>query len=246
MITRRHLSLCLLSAALTACADAPESTATTTDSTTTDSSDSTATATTEPTPTTTTDSTTTAPSTTTTDSTTTTAPSTTTTDSTTTAPPIDEAALADCTAVYAAEAAFATWSCQCQLDQGLITDLDACLADFIDPAGDTCACQLLAADPTQAAGLACLAGAAAQATCVTDLGCDMAAFIDCALPYIDAQASCGDLPHSAAVELQCRGADIITCGDGERIPDTFACDGVDDCADLSDETGCGLLPDTGP
>ncbi|MBL8970850.1 MAG: hypothetical protein JNK56_09740, partial [Myxococcales bacterium] len=145
MITRRHLSLGLLSAALTACADAPEST---TVSATTDSSESTAPATSEPTPTTT-DSTTEP-------STTTTEPATTTSDSATTDPPIDEAALADCTAVYAAEAAFAAWSCQCQLDQGLITDLDACLADLVDPAGDTCACQLLAADPARTADLACL------------------------------------------------------------------------------------------
>lgn len=240
MITRRHLSLGLLSAALTACADAPESTATTTDSTTTDSSESTAPATSEPTPTTT-DSTTTEPSTTTTDS-----PATTTSDSATTDSPIDEAALADCTAVYAAEAAFAAWSCQCQLDQGLITDLDACLADFVDPAGDTCACQLLAADPARTADLACLAGAAELATCVTDLGCDMGAFVACALPYLAAQDRCGDLPRDAAVELQCRGAGTFTCGDGERIPDTFACDLVDDCADMSDETDCNLLPDTGP
>lgn len=239
MITRRHLSLGLLSAALTACADAPEST---TVSATTDSSESTAPATSEPTPTTT-DSTTDS---TTEPSTTTTEPATTTSDSATTDPPIDEAALADCTAVYAAEAAFAAWSCQCQLDQGLITDLDACLADLVDPAGDTCACQLLAADPARTADLACLAGAAELATCVTDLGCDMGAFVACALPYLAAQDRCGDLPRDAAVELQCRGAGTFTCGDGERIPDTFACDLVDDCADMSDETDCNLLPDTGP
>ena len=35
-------------------------------------------------------------------------------------------------------------------------------------------------------------------------------------------------------------SDEFTCDNGECVPDSYVCDGDNDCGDYSDEDGCGM------
>ncbi|XP_077472512.1 low-density lipoprotein receptor-related protein 2a isoform X9 [Stigmatopora argus] len=53
------------------------------------------------------------------------------------------------------------------------------------------------------------------------------------------QQTCTEDPSSEPPTLQC-GANSFSCGNGKCVPNTYRCDGVDDCYDNSDETHCGI------
>jgi len=51
------------------------------------------------------------------------------------------------------------------------------------------------------------------------------------------------LPLLQTEEPLCAGSDELACGDGTCLPRHVFCDGVEDCADSSDENYCGLRQD---
>ena len=52
------------------------------------------------------------------------------------------------------------------------------------------------------------------------------------------QQTCVDDPTNEPPTLQC-GANSFSCSNGKCVPQSYRCDGADDCYDQSDEAGCG-------
>uniref|UniRef100_A0A8C5B335 Low-density lipoprotein receptor-related protein 2 n=1 Tax=Gadus morhua TaxID=8049 RepID=A0A8C5B335_GADMO len=65
----------------------------------------------------------------------------------------------------------------------------------------------------------------------------------CGCPYgmrlAPDQQACLEDPSNEPPALQC-GANAFSCLNGRCVPSGYRCDGVDDCHDDSDESGCGL------
>ncbi len=148
----------------------------------------------------------------------------------------------DCAAGEAASDQLQEQQCTCEVAAGNYPDVATCLADGPPQPPPGCSCEVYAADPAEGPFVACSSAAVVKfAACMQPLACDdMAAMEMCASDYFMALDGCGQPMTStlAQLEIHCGGATAWMCGSGETIPDTWQCDGQDDCKDGSDELDC--------
>lgn len=134
--------------------------------------------------------------------------------------------------------------CQCQVDQGMYSDVDACLAATGGATtADACTCEVYGRAPATRAGLECATpGQEAVLGCIQGLSCaqDSAAFDACINTYYTAISTCAAPPREVAgeVALTCEMVPPLLCGSGEAVPETWKCDLKSDCMDGSDEVEC--------
>jgi hypothetical protein len=138
-------------------------------------------------------------------------------------------------------------TCGCEVDAGNYPDVAACISANATEAQRACVCPLWAADPGNAAAATCAAAAErAYTRCSKDVHCDdVVGYQGCVDEYVALYAACPRFASAttAAVEIQCEGAEATSCGSGEQVPTRWVCDGEADCADGSDEAQCaGVRP----
>lgn len=150
----------------------------------------------------------------------------------------------DCDAAAAASLQADTYSCACAVEEQTYPSVEFCLmeigSDAADQAEEACACEVEAADPSNASVEACRrVKFEAFYACLAPLMCsDFTARQACFDAFLE--GSCGSISKQSQgqIELQCRGGTPFMCGSGETIPDLWTCDGQSDCMDGSDEKNC--------
>lgn len=158
--------------------------------------------------------------------------------------PGDPALVGLCTSDLTRKDAIASEQCQCQVDQGMFTDVAACLAQSgAKPSTPACTCEIYGAHPETRAGLECAAPAQeALLACLADVSCvqDTTAYNACTDPYYNAISTCGAPAKSltSQIAIECEMIAPFVCGSGEAVPETWTCDLKADCKDGSDEKDC--------
>lgn len=147
----------------------------------------------------------------------------------------------DCAAGVAASEQIEEHLCGCEVEAGIYPDLASCLASQpvdLDPA---CRCGVYSKHPEDGALVACLSHAVTEyLDCMVPAMCAEKPLDTCVQAYFKALESCGSFSNEtlADVEIVCNQQEGHKCGSGEVIPESWLCDDVADCVDMSDEAGC--------
>lgn len=150
----------------------------------------------------------------------------------------------DCEAAAAASLQADTYACSCAVEAQEYPNVEFCLmaigSDAMGQAEKVCACEIKAADPSNASAQACRrAKFEAFYACLAPLMCsDLDGRQACFDAFL--MGSCEDFSKQSEGEiaLKCEGSTPFMCGSGEMIPDYWKCDGTSDCMDGSDEQNC--------
>ncbi|MCY1004910.1 low-density lipoprotein receptor class A repeat-containing protein [Nannocystis pusilla] len=134
--------------------------------------------------------------------------------------------------------------CACAVEVGRYAEIEACVTANSDSSESDCFCQIEAMGSAHAEYVACLAEAVEGYTaCVAPLTCDEQIDLgpqenECFGAFLDANHVCYKLSTEAVLaEEACLDVGPpFMCNSGEPIPNTYVCDGDDDCEDKSDES----------
>lgn len=146
--------------------------------------------------------------------------------------------LKECLAGVAASDAIDTLNCECQVAEGVFTDVKTCLASQPPDPDPACRCAVYSAHVEDAAVVTCLSKAVTSfLACLQPAMCAEAPTKSCLDAYFMALGECGSFSNEtlAEVEIQCNQQESFKCGSGEVIPQDWTCDSTIDCFDASDE-----------
>lgn len=132
--------------------------------------------------------------------------------------------------------------CPCEVEEGKYESVQQCEGRHVltDDERECIHGVLMRSKDAVVESLWCMLDAEEAFTaCVEKVTCATPGRLDCAIAHSEAIGPC-DLPSpvAAEIEVDCFGAPMLRCMDGQIITEEMLCDGDADCADGTDERNC--------